>query len=91
MKEWLHKNAIRTPEELKKMSTYLQRYARIFGSIKADPDSGILMLESAPNEHFEMDKFRILLPKALNNQVIRRCTNHHKKDILLEESQPANC
>ena len=61
-----------SPHELKKMNTDLQRYARICAIIKADPKSDILTLESELNEHFEMDKFRILLPKALHNQATRR-------------------
>ena len=72
LKEWLHQGNTPNSEELKKLNTNLQRYAKIFESIKMDESTHILSIESAPNEHLEIDKFRILLPKALTTTVIRR-------------------
>lgn len=72
VRRWKEENILPTINELKKMNTNLQRYAKNFDSIKIDPDTNILLLESAPNEHLEIDKQRILIPEALHNQVIHR-------------------
>ena len=72
VREWKLQDSLPPGEELKKLNTDLQRLSKIFDSIKLDPETNILMVETAPNEHMEIDKFRILLPKECEHQVIRR-------------------
>ena len=72
IKQWKRQEILPPVEDRRNMVIDLQRMTKIFDSIVIDEDTDILMVETAPNEHLEMDKFRIMLPKALENQIIRR-------------------
>ena len=54
------------------MNIETQRYFQIRDNIVIDPRTNIMLYEKMPNEHPEIDKYGILLPKSKPTEVIRR-------------------
>ena len=71
-KEWKIKGTYPPESEIKKMNIETQRYFQIRDNIVIDPRTNIMLYEKMPNEHPEIDKYRILLPKSKQTEVIRR-------------------
>ena len=53
-------------------STTVQRLAKLFDSLSIEPQSGAIAIKTAEHEHPEMDTIRIIIPKDLEQEVIRR-------------------
>ena len=53
-------------------STTVQRLAKLFDSLSIEPQSGAIAIKTAEHEHPEMDTTRIIIPKDLEQEVIRR-------------------
>jgi len=61
-----------TRDELKIKSMKLQRLGKLFESIVIEPRSNALAIKTAEFEHPEIDKYRIIVPDHLEQDVIRR-------------------
>ena len=61
-----------TRDELKTKSIKVQRLGKLFESIVIEPHSSALSIKTAAFEHPEIDKFRIIVPEHLEQDVIRR-------------------
>ena len=72
IRSWKENGNLPPSQELKQFHPNAQKYAKLFDSISIDPKENILILESAPNEHPEIDSKRILVPSSLEQQVVRR-------------------
>ena len=72
IRTWKENGNLPPSQELKQTHPNAQKYAKLFDSIAIDPRDNILVLASAPFEHPEIDSKRILVPKALEQQVVRR-------------------
>ena len=72
VKQWIDNGNPPTRDELKTKSIKLQRLGKLFESIVIEPHSGALAIKTAAFEHPEIDKFRIIVPEHLEQDVIRR-------------------
>ena len=72
VKQWIDNGNPPTRDELKTKSIKLQRLGKLFESIVIEPHSSALAIKTAAFEHPEIDKFRIIVPEHLEQDVIRR-------------------
>lgn len=55
---------------LKRYSIDTQRYAKIFDKLHIKEGTGILLNKKYPNEHLEVDEYRICLPNSKEKTVL---------------------
>ena len=72
VKQWMDNGTAPTRDELKSKSMKLQRLGKLFESIVIEPRSNALAIKTAEFEHPEIDKYRIIVPDHLEQDVIRR-------------------
>ena len=84
IRSWKENGNLPPSQERKQLHPNAQKYAKLFDSISIDPKDNILVPASAPFEHPEIDSKRILVPKALEQQVVRRFHQDPKKEHFAE-------
>ena len=91
-------------DELKTKYIKLQRLEKLFESIVIEPHSNTLAIKTGEFEHPERDKYRIIVPEQLEQDVIRRFSqisprstlcnaNYNKQSIksLLDNNTNCHC
>ena len=72
VKQWIDNGTAPTRDELKSKSMKLQRLGKLFESFVIEPRSNALAIKTAEFEHPEIDKYRIIVPDHLEQDVFRR-------------------
>lgn len=72
IRQWKEQGIYPPESDIKKMNIDTQKYFQIRNNITIDPRSKIILYEKMQFEHPEIDKYRILLPKAKRIEGTRR-------------------
>lgn len=71
VKQWMNNGTTPTRDEVKMMCTKLQRLGKLFELIVIEPNSNSLAIKTTEFEHPEIDKYRIIVQKHLEQEIIR--------------------